>query len=221
MDLPSPIGETGDAGLDRPQVIALAGLIAREYAHDPGATTATLAGTVEACKETLAAYPQLDDITECYLAGPEDTCLFCLRGGGPYAPHEAQELPAWVVEARQARGVAMLTLSAIAEAGDGTLALCDPQTDGEWLAQLYRTDPAGFQRTWPTIMFSPAWQDAIQVARQILGVQPPAAPPSAAGYEYRPAIPRLSHASVRNSIPLPPFPSLHLLFTHLAGLWLY
>jgi hypothetical protein len=161
--LPTPrFGLTGVGFIDHGQVMALAGVIARELVSEPDATMNGLALTVENAREILTHYPQLDVIEACYLTGPGE-CSFC---GYHDQDAEVQEVPAWVTQAKAERDSAILTLSAISET---TVALsADPAKDGEWLATLYKTDPAGFQRTWPMLATSPGWQEAIAVARKLI-----------------------------------------------------
>ena len=78
--------------LDRGQVLALAGHIGRQLAADPGATVLGLAATVQAARETLSYYPDLDAISRCYTS-PGDGCL-CASGGWPHVG-EPEDPPAW------------------------------------------------------------------------------------------------------------------------------
>ena len=79
--LPRPrFGRTGMDWLDHGHVLALAGVIARELADSPDETTASLATTVEAQREILVHYPDLDAIEACYKAGASDDCEYCGPG---------------------------------------------------------------------------------------------------------------------------------------------
>jgi hypothetical protein len=182
MELPRPrFGRSGLDWLDRGQIIALSGVIARELAAEPDATVNGLAMTVEAAWETLSHYPDLDAIAECCAAGPGDPCAFCDRES--WHDSEPQELPEWILQARAEREAAILTLTAIAEAGD-TLKLSDDQSLGEWLGRLYYSDHAEFIKTYQVLArdSSPQSAAAIEEARQIVfgnrpaPDQPPAAP---------------------------------------------
>jgi hypothetical protein len=176
MDLPAPRFGRGWPELERAQVLALAGVIARELASEPDATVNSLAATVEAARETLSHFPQLDLIEACYKAGPEDPCEFCASGGSTlFPPHEPQDPPEWVTQARAERDAAVMTLSAISE----TVALSDGQGQslGQWLAGLYRSDKEKFFETFRVLRSdsSPASQQAISEAHSLIfGDQPPA-----------------------------------------------
>jgi hypothetical protein len=174
MDLPRLRFGRGWDWLEDAQVAALAGVIARELAAEPDATTSSLAATVEAARETLSHYPDLDLIEACYRAGPEDDCRFCAGGSTRTPQHEVQEVPDWVHQARAERDAAVLTLSAIAE----TVALSDGQQEslGQWLAGLYHSDRGEFYKTFAVLRSdsSPQSAEAIAEAHKIVfGDQPP------------------------------------------------
>jgi hypothetical protein len=186
--------------------VALAQAFRRQLARDQDAGSVMLAAYQVAASELAAAWPQLDQIAACY-SSPGSGCLCDVSGW--IHQGEPQEPPAWLAEAREVKAAAEVTLQAIAVAMSGPditdigkIGLSDGRSLGEWLANLYRTDRDGLFRTFAVLRNDPGSQDAIAEARRLIfGDQPPAAPP-APPPGHQPAIPRLSHAAVRNSIPL-------------------
>ena len=184
MDLPAPrYGLTGLGFIDRGQVIALRNHIDRELAAEPDLTASSLAATVEAARATLAAYPELSLIEQCFLSGPDDVCPFCAQADHLAPEHQVQEVPEWVLQAKAERQAAVLTLSAIAEAGTVQLSDGQQQSLGAWLAGLWHSDRDSFYQNFQLLArdSSPQSAAAISEARQLVfGNQPPAPAPGGA-----------------------------------------
>jgi len=85
--------------LDDPKIISLAREIQEDLAAQPEVTTMALVDAARGAWQALGSYPQLDEIEQCYRAGPEDFCAFCTSGGLPHTS-EPQEVPAWVHDLR-------------------------------------------------------------------------------------------------------------------------
>ena len=184
----------------------VAGLAARfrdQLDRDQLAGEVALAACQVGAQEIAAQFPDLDEIIACCRRSPGQACPFCDRGDGIHAS-DPQPVPQWAVEARQDRDAAEATLEAAALAmGDpgGIVALvAEPfgqappqQSLGAWLASLWRSDRPAFLRTYEVLRADPASQDAIAEAHGIIFGGPPG---------MVPAVPRLSHAVVRNALEL-------------------
>jgi hypothetical protein len=193
-----------------PAVVArLAAGFRRELAKDQVAGEVALAASQLAAQEIAGSWPQLGEIIACCQAVPGEACPFCDPAGFIHSS-EPQDVPAWAVEAREVKAAAAAVLEAVALAmapGSGTMALAaeepfgpaDRQSLGSWLAGLYRTSRDDFYKTFQVLRNdpSPASQEAIAEAHRLVFGDQPGPPPG-----HVPAIPRLSHASVRNSLEL-------------------
>ena len=156
-------------------VTALAGRFREQLQRDQAAGMVALSCSELAAWQVTRTYPDLDDLIACCGAGPGDRCPFCDGGDFPHMA-DPQPVPAWAIEAQQAKLAAQVTLAAIglAHGRDGSevmLTVPPPVPPPRAAAPPYEYRPAIERLSHPGV-------------RQRLGVEgpgtrPPGTPPPA------------------------------------------
>ena len=201
-------GMTGDPGIDRAQVMALARGYGAYVLEMGAAGVETVKLDARSARETLEHWPDADALSRCYT--DPGNCL-CSESGFIHdeEPVPPSEVPGWLTEALAARDSARMTLAACQVALTAVAGLSDevrlselpPDDLAREMVALYYANPAGFWMSYNGLKDDPGSAAGLDLAKRIIaaGAGGQAASPAAEG--KRVAVPLLSHKQVRDSLP--------------------